>query len=70
MYEGFLIFILVVVVIVNILLKNINKSPCPKCGKVDFEHATYHKIGKCGSCGFQENISQLEKRLKENQKYV
>jgi ribosomal protein L37AE/L43A len=67
---SFLIFIVIASFILTKLLKNINKCQCPSCGELEFENATHHKIGKCTSCGYQEDITQFEKRLKETQKYV
>lgn len=69
-FIGFLLFIVIASILLNKLLKNINKCPCPKCGKMMFENATHHKIGECTSCGYQEDITQFEKRLKEKNNYV
>lgn len=50
-------------------LSNINKIQCPKCNKNELEQACYNSNGKC-SCGYSEDINELNRRLKEIHRYA
>ncbi len=68
-----LIIIIVLGLFVAIILfksfKNLNKIDCPKCGENELEQASYNSIGKC-SCGYSEDINELNRRLKEKNHYA
>lgn len=60
---------LFVILILVKSFKNLNKIECPKCKNIELEQASYNSLGNC-SCGYTEDITTLNQRIKEKNHYA